>query len=288
MRGKIMFRKNKNKGFTLIEVVVAISIVALLSGFVVVSSFVVPQMKMKQTAQTFKTEFELAKEYAESHGGITQFSIKRTINGAEIATVGVEGDKLVDLDNGDNKKLIDDASLEIRYLRTGAGDPQTLEYDESLTFEFSQTEGSIIGPDLVDYIILDNKSKEYKFFVEHETGTLYYDYELGDDYAIKNDINTMSSEGIKTPTFVKDGKVYEGDILTLSRDPNGKTIQPEINYDSQYVKIGGAYRASDIGTYEITFILKDPYETKWAEKAAGWSATPEEPFEVKRLRWQIQ
>ena len=55
-----MKRLNK-KGFTLIEIVVALGLLVMLGGFAITSLSVIPQARMRESAQTIKTEFEIAR-----------------------------------------------------------------------------------------------------------------------------------------------------------------------------------------------------------------------------------
>ena len=47
------------------------------------------------------------------------------------------------------------------------------------------------------------------------------------------------------------------------KDGNAIAVQPTLNYDARYIKIGGVYRAKEVGEYQITFSLKDPYSMQW-------------------------
>lgn len=266
------FFKNKNQGFTLIEVVVAIGILAMLGGFVIVSMSVVPKARMRELAQKVKSEFELTRDFAKTHGGDATFSIEKT----DIGVIIERNSKTVK----DEKIEIKDADLAIYYKWTGDSTEYELGYkdkslveNDKLEMKFSQTTGSILGPHYIDYIELTNGTKAYKFYIKQETGMIYYDYEISDGYS-GNKILNKEPKVIKLPSFIERG--VDGHPTTEIKQ-SGTTVQPEISYDSRYIKIGGVYRAKDIGSYKITFSLKDPSVTIWESGDK----------EDKTLEWKI-
>ena len=253
------FIKKKNHGFTLIEIVMAIGILAMLGGFVIVSMSVVPKARMKELAQTIKSEFELARDFAKTHGGDSSFIIEKS-------DVGVIIKRTSDTVK-DEEKEIKDADLAIYYKLTGDATEYELGYadkagvvnENKLEMTFSQTDGSVLGPHYIDYIEINNGTKSYKFFIKQTTGMNYYDYEI-DDANTGNKILNEEPTFVKLPSFIERGLP---NYPTTNVKKTGTTVQPEISYDSRYVKISGEYRAKEVGTYTITFSLKDPYTTIW-------------------------
>ena len=261
------------KGFTLIELVVAIGLMVVLGGFVIVSMSVVPQTRMREAAQTIVSEFELTRNYAKTHGGNAMLTLEKVDEGLKIIHSGQSITT--------EETLIEDRNFTLYYYDTktkkeyelGKKGPQDV-IKKTLQMEFSQTEGSIMGPDLVDYIIISNGSKNYKFIIQQDAGAIYYDYELENDMIGENEIKAKTT--VQKPSFVLNG-AFTNSVIVLSPDPNGQAIQPEIKYDAKHIKIGGEYRAVHEGTYTITFELKNPYSTTW----------PDGSTDIITLVWKI-
>lgn len=255
------------------ELVVAIGMIALIAGLTITTISVIPQTRMKNLAQTFKTEFELTRSFAKTHGGDASFTLKKIDGGVQILRTS----KL----NADEEKEFKDGNLTVYYKLTGdtteyelgVTDPATVK-EKTLTMTFAQTTGKIIGPNKVDYFIFSNGSKNYKFILDHGSGMIYFDYEL-EDHQIPDNENLGSSIIVSTPTFVRGGAFY---TTATEMTYTGKAIQPELNYDARYVKISGVYRAIEKGVYEIEFILKDPYLYTWDDGTV----------ENKYLTWKIK
>lgn len=277
---------NNKKGFTLIELVVAIGLLAILAGFVLVSLSAIPQAKMTEVAQTLKSEFELSRNFAKTHGGQVKLSISRIDEGLLITR---SGDTIET-----ETHLFDDRNIEVFYqLATsdlseytlGKGTQHALLTDPTtLEINFAQTSGSIIGPHKVNYLILSNGSKNYKLIFQHTSGMVYFDYELDNQNAFVND-NSSKHTSVEAPYFILNGEQYESVAIPQKYNVNGEkvTVQPEIVYDSRYIKIGGDYRAmkADNGQnleYVITFTLKDPSTMSWSDNYS-------EP--TRTLRWRI-
>ena len=255
-----MFKRlfKQKKGFTLVEIVVALGLVILLGGFTVTAMTVIPQTKMRQTAQSIKSEFELTRNFAKTHGGQAEYMLTKTEEGLTITRTG---ENLME-----EVTEIQDRNLELFYKLTddsmeyqlGTTDPADIAADNTIRMTFSQTEGAIIGPHMVDYIIISNGSKNYKFFIKQVTGMMYYDYELEEDQFMENTLNEDITI-VKLPRFVWKGEFVDSVALTF----DGASQQPDISYDARHIKISGVYRAIDPGTYKITFSLKDPYSSQW-------------------------
>ena len=104
---------------------------------------------------------------------------------------------------------------------------------------------------------------------------LYFDYEIDNESLYSNN-NNENAITVGAPTFISNGQFYE--YVEIAKKPDS-TVQPEINYDSRYIKIGGEYRAKDANrVYEITFTLKDPSTMSWSDGYDGATRT---------LRWKI-
>lgn len=266
-----MFKKNKNKGFSLIELITALGIIALLSGFAITSILVIPQARMRETAQTIKSEFELTRNFAKTHGGEATFKIAKIDGGLQITR---EGKNIIT-----ESYTIDDKELTLFYKETKSQDEYELGVKDAddvqnatLEMRFSQTDGAIIGPHMLDYIIISNGSKNFKFIIKQSTGMMYYDYEIEQSELEGNMINGTKTT-VQVPTFIQ-GKELKTEVnMTYT----GETLQPELNYDARNVKLGGVYRAIYGGTYSITFTLKDPYSMIWSDGTT----------EPKTLTWKI-
>ena len=251
-----MKRLNK-KGFTLIEIVVALGLLVMLGGFAITSLSVIPQARMRESAQTIKTEFEIARNFGKTHGGDAMFAIQKVEDGLLITRTAENG--------RDEEILIDDKEIELFYQQLGDDDEYQLGkqdaanvYDARLEMRFAQTTGEVIGPNKLKYIILSNGSKNFKFIFQNSSGMIYYDYEVEEEWvAGENEVEGLTV--IKQPTFIYRGDFYE----TVTVKYTGTSVQPEINYDARNVKISGEYRAVVPGKYQIVFKLKDPYNTYW-------------------------
>lgn len=263
--------KNKNKGFTLIEIVVALGIIVVLSGLTITTLSSIPQARMREYAQTLKSEFELTRNFAKTHGGDAEFSLIKTDEGVLVKRTG---ENLTT-----EESLLKDGNFALFYKLTGDDTEYelgTIDADDvtdaTLTMTFSQTKGALIGPHMVDYIIISNGSANYKFMLKHATGMIYYDYEL-EENELKDNVVNNETLSINIPTFIDHGMFVE----TMEVEFAGTSVQPEINYDSRYIRISGVYRAIEPGTYKITFSLKDPYSTTWSDGTV----------EDKYLYWSI-
>jgi hypothetical protein len=159
----------------------------------------------------------------------------------------------------------------------GTGDEQ-LKIGESLTMTFAQTTGAIIGPDLLDYIIISNGNKDYKLYIEQSTGMMYYSYEIDSTDMVGNTEKDETIMAIPLPKFNQGGEKVDTVIVKCK---SGVSVQPDLWYDARYVKISGSYRATDPGEYIIKFSLKDPYSTRWDTDEANDTS-------VKELRWTVE
>lgn len=277
-------RKNKNKGFTLIEVVVAIGLIAILSGLVLTSLSAIPQARIKSTANIIKSEFTLSRDFARTHGAEAEFSIRKTADGIEIIRTGK---------NLKTETTTIDDGTDIFYKLTAENDVFQLGKDtvhsrngqaavkitDTLTMSFSQTNGEILGPHLLDYIIVTNGNKSYKLLFVQKTGDIYFDYDVDMSTLDKNVIDD-SMTTVKMPTFMVDGLP----VHTIELKHSGETLQPEIIYDPTYIRISGVYRAIERGEYQISFYLKDPYNTRWESHVAENAEGKEEYI----LTWTIK
>lgn len=268
-----MIKKNKNKGFTLVEMLVAVAIILAIATISVSTMNAIGTSRMRANAETIKSTVEVARNYAKAHGGNTFLSIIKTQNGLQIVetSIAARADDGTRIDKNIGETNIDDKSLIVYYKLVGDDTVYQLGTSDAdcvnngmLQFQFSSTTGEFVGSYYVDYLHLVNNNKEMKLLFHVKTGTLMFDYEDGAD-KIVNPTGSTASRSVKMPTFVSGGKAYNS--ISLPYDPN-KIQQPELAYDSRYVSISGIYRAKDINEdvgYKIVFSLKNPYETKWED-----------------------
>lgn len=279
------------KGFTLIELVVVIGIIVLFCGFSIVTIATIPQTRMKKFAEEIKYNFELVRDFSKTHGGTVSLYIKKTDDGLELVRDVRENNKHADYQIKSETIKISDNKIELFYAPTDAeGDPIRLGDDDktSLEFQFSQTDGKIIGPDFVDYMTISNGNKTYKLVVVQRTGQLYFDYEIDDKYAEQNAGASDEIVEVELPCFIdQQQKTYTS--FWMQKVSGQTTYQPPIRYDSRYVKISGVYRATDPneeGMYVIYFDLKDPNGCRWA-----LNSTPSDPSAytaTQTLSWNIR
>ena len=263
----------KHKGFTLIEMLTAIGIMAAFAGFAVVTISVIAQANMRKTAQAVKDDFEYARSYARTHSNSASFNLKKTDVGIDVIIMSkdpITGDKKVESLNS-----IEDRNLAVFYKVTGdkkhyqLGDNNNEHADvtdATLVMEFSQTNGAVIGPHYLDYMVLSNGNKNFKLFIKQSTGMMFYDYEIEEEDYDENVVQNDSVLEVTRPYFITEisPKSATTDIEhAYDNSGNLKSVQPQLNYDARYIKIGGVYRAKEIGEYEIIFSLKDPYSTTW-------------------------
>lgn len=259
--------KNKTKGFTMVEVVIALGILVILSGFALTSISSISQTRMKQFAQTIKSEFELTKKMAQTYGGgSSSFTLVDTEDGLIVRRTFVPGIGSSTIE----EKALDDPKLTLTYKRTGERPELQLGdvLDDGTTvselqFSFAQSTGEILGPDLIDYIIISNGNKSYKLIIKQSTGMMYYDYEIkgmniGENIAPES----ADQKVVQIPSFAK--PVDGTGILVMRR--TGATIQPDVIYDAENIKVSGMFRAINATDepYEIVFTLKDP-NAQWAD-----------------------
>ena len=283
------FKSNKTKGFTLIEVVVALGIIVMLSGFVVTSLAAIPQAKVRGYAETIKSEFELTRNFAKTHGGSASFSIEKVDNGINIVrtlSVSIDGPTV-------EESLLKDVDLVLSYKINGENDERELGVDATMiTVDFSQTDGAVIGARqtngvnvekcVLDSITITNGGNIYTLIIEHDSGMMYYDYEIDSGETDETTAPTTGADPstVPFPCFIaSDGESFYG-VATVKKGQNA-SVQPQISYDAKRVRISGEYRARDVSGpneyYVITFTLKNPYEDTWEDGST----------EPRTLKWQI-
>lgn len=277
------------KGFTLIELVVVIGIIVLFCGFSIVTIATIPQVRMKTFATDVKSYFELARDFSKTHGGTISLYIERTDDGLELRREVRESNQHSDYQIKAETKTIEDNKIELFYQKTNEDSPRRLGDDGKnvLEFQFSQTDGRIIGPDFVDYITISNGNKTYKLIVMQASGQVYFDYELKDEYVEKNEGAAATKTSVSLPCFI-DKHNPQYDPFYMPDNPDLTTLQPPIQYDSRYVKISGVYRASEPkagGMYVIYFDLKDPNSCQW--ELNNVPSDPSEYTSTKILEWNI-
>ena len=267
-----MIKKNKNKGFTLVEMLVAVAILLAVATLSISTMNAVGTSRMRSNAETIKSTIEVARNYAQAHGGNTFLSIIKNQNGLQIVetSIAARADDGTRIDKNIGETNIEDKTLLVYYkligddteYQLGASDADCVN-NGTLQFQFSSTTGEFVGSYYVEYLKLVNNNKEMKLLFQIKTGTLMFDYEDGAD-KIVNPTGAAASKSVPMPTFMVSGKAYH----SVSLKHNGKIQQPELAYDSRYVTISGIYRAKDVNKdvgYKIVFSLKNPYETKWED-----------------------
>jgi type II secretory pathway pseudopilin PulG len=267
--------KNRTKGFTLIEIVIALGILIIISGLVITTITSIHQARMRHVAQIIKSEFELTRNFAKTHGGNIDFMLKKTAEGILVVRTG---ETVIT-----EETLLEDKNLSVFYKETGNDKEYQLGVkdandvvDGTIVMTFSQTQGAIIGPNMIDYIVVSNGSKNYKLIIKQDAGMMYYDYELESANMNENVVDNKIIY-VTQPSFVRNGAL----VNTVAIQYTGSSVQPELSYDARYIKIGGVYRAIEPkDEYVITFTLKDPYTTKWDDGTVGpktlvWAITKE-------------
>lgn len=267
-----MIRQNKNKGFTLVEMLVAVAIMIAVATLSISTISAIGSAKLRSNTETFKSTIEAAREYSTAHGGNTFVSVIKTQNGLQIVetSTAARKDDGTRVDKNINEVNLNDKAMNVYYKLVGDATEYQLGKSDAdcvnngtLQFQFSSLTGGFVGSYYVDSMRFENSNKDYTLLFSVKTGAMAFDYESDAD-KIVNKPGAESSKSIEMPTFVVGGKAY----ATYSMPFNDKIQQPELAYDSRYVSISGIYRAKDVNEdpgYKIVFSLKDPYTTKWAD-----------------------
>lgn len=254
-------KKNKNKGFTLMEVIAALIILILSSNLVLASVASIQQMRLQQCAQIIKSQCESTRELAKSRGTNAELLVTKVEGGFQIT---VAGDNVLT-----ETQLVNCGNASLFYKKAGmegesqlgvsnSSDPTEIIAD-TIKIVFAGGSGDIIGQPILDYIILANGSKNQKLLFQQNGGLVYYDYDS--EYWRPNDADGGRIK-IELPYFTQE-TVGKRAVLVAT----GDTIQPEFAYNAQYVKVSGIYREKQPSDkpYVIVFELKDPYTTTWVD-----------------------
>ena len=267
-----MIKKNKNKGFTLVEMLVAVAIMLAVATLSISTMSVIGTSRMRSNAEIIKSTVEVAKDYAKTHGGNTFLSLTKVPNGLQIVetSTAARKDDGTRVDKNIGQTNIDDKALVVYYRLVGDGNEYQLGVNDAacvsnstLQFQFSDTTGEFVGSYYVEYLRLVNSNKEMKLLFDIKGGSLVYDYEEAAQN-IKYPVSAPTSKTVAMPTFVVGGKAYH----SVSVKYNDKIQQPELAYDSRYISLSGIYRAKDVNEdpgYKIIFSLKNPYTTRWED-----------------------
>lgn len=267
-----MIKKNKNKGFTLVEMLVAVAILLAIATLSISTMNAIGTSRMRANAAVIKSTMELASDYAKTHGGNTYVSLIKNYNGLQIVetSTAARKDDGTRVDKNIGETNIDDKSLIVYYKLVGDNHEYQLGKNDApminngtLQFQFSDTTGEFVGSYYVESMRLVNSNKEVTLLFDIKGGSLMFDYEKGADN-INNPVPSSNSKMISMPTFTVGGKNYH----TISLKYNGKIQQPELAYDSRYVSLSGIYRAKDVNEdpgYKIVFSLKNPHTTMWED-----------------------
>ena len=267
-----MIKRNKNKGFTLVEMLVAVAILLAVMTLSISTMSAIGTSRMRANAVTIKSTIEVARDYAKAHGGNTYLTLTKNVNGLQIVetSTAARKDDGTRVDKNIGQTNIDDKSLIVYYKLIGDNTEYQLGVNDApdvknstLYLQFSDRTGEFVGTYYVEYLLLKNSNKEIKMLFDIKNGTVVFDYEKGADQ-IQNPTGNTNSKTVSMPTFVYGGKAYH----TISVKHNGAIQQPELAYDSRYVSLSGIYRAKDVNEdpgYKIVFSLKNPYSTKWED-----------------------
>lgn len=268
-----MIKRNKNKGFTLVEMLVAVAILLAVMTLSIATMSAIGTSRMRANAVTIKSTIEVARDYAKAHGGNTYLTLTKNVNGLQIVetSTAARKDDGTRVDKNIGQTNIDDKSLIVYYKLVGDNAVYQLGVNDApdvrnstLYFQFSDRTGEFVGTYYVEYLLLKNSNKEIKMLFDIKGGSIVFDYEKGAEN-IQIPTSNANSKTVPMPTFVYKGKAYH--TISVPYDAN-KIQQPELAYDSRYVSISGIYRAKDVNEdpgYKIVFSLKNPYSTKWED-----------------------
>lgn len=268
-----MIKKNKNKGFTIVELLVAVAIMLAIATLSISTMNAIGTSRMRANAEIIKSTIEVASDYSKTHGGNTFVSVIKNYNGLQIVetSTAARKDDGTRVDKNIGETNIDDKSLVVYYYLLGDNTKYQLGVNDAnevsngtLQFQFSDVTGEFVGSYYVESMILANSNKEIKLLFDIKGGTIMFDYEKGAD-KIQNPTPSANSKTVSMPTFVYGGKAYH--TLYVEYD-SAKIQQPELAYDSRYVSISGIYRAKDINEnpgYKVVFSLKNPHNTMWED-----------------------
>lgn len=268
-----MIKKNKNKGFTLVEMLVAVAILLAIATLSISTMNAIGTSRMRANAEVIKSTIALASDYSKTHGGNTYVSVIKNYNGLQIVetSTAARKDDGTRVDKNISETNIDDKALVVYYKLIG----DTTEYqlgqndapgvsNGTLQFQFSDVTGEFVGSYYVESMRLANSNKEITLLFDIKGGSVLFDYEKGAD-KIQNPVPSAHSKTVAMPTFVVGGKSYH--TISLKYDAD-KIQQPELAYDSRYVSLSGIYRAKDVNEdpgYKIVFSLKNPHSTMWED-----------------------
>lgn len=268
-----MIKKNKNKGFTIVEMLVAVAILMAIATLSISTMNAIGTSRMRANAEVIKSAIEVASDYSKAHGGNTFVSVIKNYNGLQIVetSTAARKDDGTRIDKNIGETNIDDKALVVYYKLVGDTTKYQLGVNDAdgisngtLQFQFSDRTGEFVGSYYVESMTLVNSNKEITLLFDIKGGSIMFDYEKGAD-KINNPVPSTNSKVVSMPTFVYGGKAYH--TISVPYDPN-KIQQPELAYDSRYISLSGIYRAKDVNEdlgYKIVFSLKNPHNTMWED-----------------------
>ena len=253
------------KGFTLIEILVAFGIVAIIATLSIATINSISKSRVKDAANTIKQELQEVQELGKSHGGDASLIIKKTDTGVDLIRSS--------LSIKNETKTIKNADLHVYFTRIDDNTTYELGEDaDQIQLQFQQTTGSFIGSDLLKTMTLSANETQVTLVFHRQSGLVSYDYESED---LPSNEETLSDvvTTVDIPSIIVNG--HDGNN-NVSYAYTGESIQPNVSYNNRYVKIGGEYRKTEKGTYQIIWRLKDPSTTTWAdgttsEKYSYWT-----------------
>ena len=164
-----MIKKNKNKGFTIVEMLVAVAIMLAIATLSISTMNAIGTSRMRANAAVIKSTMELASDYSKTHGGNTFVSIIKNHNGLQIVetSTAARKDDGTRVDKNIAETNIDDKSLVVYYKLIGDTTEYQLGVNDAdevpkgiLQFQFSDVTGEFVGPYYVESMRLVNSNKE--------------------------------------------------------------------------------------------------------------------------------
>ncbi len=158
-------KKNQKDGFSLIELVIAIAVLAIFVGMISLSTALLRSADTKGLASGINDALTNLKSLTESHQGPYYLHIYKTENGF----YANYSDK-VDMDSSDNSEKLGSSVLNVKYF-DGATEVD-IEDDVYSTVKIQKKDGAYqIAP--VEFRVYNADKLEYKVYLIRDTGLHY-------------------------------------------------------------------------------------------------------------------